>query len=228
MISQDFHTAAVGTWQAALSRLGPGAECQMLTAAFPRSKTHLPSRSRAGNLVGQECPTHTTRAETEDDRLRKDPQEVLATNPSRNAVPESEAPWPRPIPAKCLLLLGYRFGCRTRSERFNVRPATLLSTVVHLYHQPEQSARGGCWSWFLSCRSGLLARMDVPRLAPYAASRLSSDTDRIHRSFDLWRTLIVVRKSAGLEGLTPVAAAPPGPRRCAEPCRERGSSARPR
>ena len=34
-------------------------------------------------------------------------------NPSRNSVPECKTPWPRPTPAKCLLLLGYYVRCRT-------------------------------------------------------------------------------------------------------------------
>ena len=49
--------------------------------------------------------------------------EVLATkrlNPSRNSVRECKAPWPRPIPAKTLILLGYYVRCRMRSERFSI------------------------------------------------------------------------------------------------------------
>ena len=35
------------------------------------------------------------------------PSKPDLTNPSRSAVRECKAPWPRPIPAKFLILLGY-------------------------------------------------------------------------------------------------------------------------
>jgi hypothetical protein len=71
------------------------------------SKTHLPPRSSARMKNSQ-----SARAESEDDLVKKRSYGGscdLRLNPSRNSVPECEAPWPRPIPAfeTCFLLVYY-------------------------------------------------------------------------------------------------------------------------
>ena len=68
----------------------------------------------------------SARAETEDDRLRKRSfggSCEKRLNPSRSSVPECKTPWPRPIPAKTLLLLGYYFRCRTITRDSKISPA---------------------------------------------------------------------------------------------------------
>jgi len=73
-------------------------------------------RRKAFDFANNQEPTAVfpTRAETEDEKLKKDRMEVLACelpdrnarptrlNPSGSAVPEFKTSWPRPIPAETL------------------------------------------------------------------------------------------------------------------------------
>lgn len=53
-----------------------------------------------------------------------------------------KASWPRPIPAKLLILLGYKFDAEHATRDSKARPATLLSTVYLLYHQAVPKRKG--------------------------------------------------------------------------------------
>src|SRR2546423_1014367 len=88
----------------------------------------------------------SARAESEDDLVKKRSYGGscdLRLNPSRNSVPECEAPWPRPIPAfeTCLLLV-YYFRCRARYERFKNPACHTCSRRFFFYTTRRARAQG--------------------------------------------------------------------------------------
>src|SRR5947207_13926186 len=100
---------------------------------FPTPQNASSSRSSAGKLwllPTTKRPTADFHGTSRDGRCSIKKRPIGGScekrlNPSRSSVPEFKTSWPRPIPAKTLLLLGYRFDAEHATRDSKARLATL-------------------------------------------------------------------------------------------------------